>query len=1685
MSALISKLIFRLTVALIALVPGFALAGGLEHISSDSVVKYTSLPVTSVDSAIPQAMITLAKDHQLFMKAFNDYVDLDRDGNVEPNEVTYNHGFDYYGYFDSYKCYDYSTTSQRFVPTTEYDKVESDSAASSTNLAAKYCSGNWSGNFLNWATMARIDAVRKILFGGKRSIDNSISYDQPALTVLERTYLPNDAHSWAKYYNGSDIDNLTPFNPPSGGSGQANGITICNTTLDSSFSKTSGEVTAPPLIRVAEGNYSLWAANERWQCLWSDEKGASNGNDLTYSGIAAASSNPDRSNIALGTGVAKGDYVVRIEVCTTNFEEGDRCKKYPDGTYKPIGLLQEYGDGERMWFGLIAGSYSKNKSGGAIMKNAEPFTDEINVSVDGRFIKVAGLNGVGSQPSKSNGIVNALSLYRIIKYSHDDGTYGVKGNSNDNCTFRLAEFGSGTCQNWGNPFGEGFFQAINYYGRGKTIGDFQSNDSNEIPGLNPPTNIKPSIEDSNSCASLNVVAFNNSTISYDGDELDGNSDGVGSIGSTLTAAQLTDIVGAGEGVYGNKFFVGENGSTSQGDAGHQVCTAKTVSSLGAVKGLCPEAPRVEGTFKIAGVAHYAHLNDINDDVDGVQTVKMYAVNLASATPQVHIPVPGGGDSVLLLPSCQNLDLKNANGSTVSGLSGACAIVDFKIVKPYSESAGVGSGKFYVNWENGEQGGDYDQDMWGVIDYKITASEITVTTDAIGYSGGSARMGFGYIISGTTKDGAHYHSGGGGDNNGNSTSTPYRYTDPTGATDCSAGNGCQISQDSTSYTYAIGASDAELLKDPLWYAAKWGGFDDLDGDNKPSSLAEWDNVDADGNPNPDGDPDNYFHAVEPRQLEAQLRRVFDQIIGRVAAGTAASVVANAREGEGAIYQALFEPTRSDKDGNEVRWLGSLHSLWVDSNGYLREDGDQDAVLDGYGTDPVVELFFDDSSANQQEHKTKVRRYSGDPADSATTSSVVSIDDLRTLWDARERLAAISNSNINTQRPYGSSATTGRYIFTFLDLNQNGSVDSGEIKPFVPASFGSASGTYGVLNAPSSDTADKLVKYIRGDDQSGVSGLNLRPRTLDYDGDGTPETMRLGDIVQSTPTVAAAPSEAFDLLYDDASYGEFRRKYRNRRNVVYVGANDGMLHAFNAGFYDAENTQFKTSYNGETAHPLGSELWAYVPYNLLPHLTWLSDPDYPHVWYVDAKPRVFDARIFNDDSDHPNGWGTVLAIGFRFGGGDLTLPAGNYADAFSAFSNWSQNQAKKRKLETHSAIVLLDVTNPEKAPTLLAEFSDPDLGFTTSFPTVIAMSQRGNQAGASIDDDWYLVFGSGPDNLNSISSNITDAESTRSGLLYVLDLKSMKLVNGKPYDLGNAASKSFVGDPVTVDWDLDFMADSVYFGTIGGDAAAPSGKLFKFQLANGVGEEQRATANWAAPRVMVDPGTASVSTPTVTFDPQGNRWVFAGTGRLFGDPDKASTPQQYLFGAVDSSNSIGTSTLYNFSNFVDVSDATVATNGSVTNVIGVGSEGALSTLAVKNGGWRLDLELPGVAERSVTQMSLLGDILFASAFTPSTDLCGGEGTSQLYGLYYKTGAPKAALPTFGTTTSTVDGQTLDIGIRQVTIGAGLASSPSLHTGVARDQRGITIFTQTSTGAIVNETGLVTERARSGEIDWRERF
>ena len=88
-----------------------------------------------------------------------------------------------------------------------------DNFVPSSVTADKKCTSKWSGSFLNYLTMTRMDSMRKVLYGGYRSTDGD------AVTVLERSYIPQDAHSWGKEYesearDGYKITDYTPLSPP-------------------------------------------------------------------------------------------------------------------------------------------------------------------------------------------------------------------------------------------------------------------------------------------------------------------------------------------------------------------------------------------------------------------------------------------------------------------------------------------------------------------------------------------------------------------------------------------------------------------------------------------------------------------------------------------------------------------------------------------------------------------------------------------------------------------------------------------------------------------------------------------------------------------------------------------------------------------------------------------------------------------------------------------------------------------------------------------------------------------------------------------------------------------------------------------------------------------------------------------------------------------------------------------------------------------------------------------------------------------------------------------------------------------------------------------------------------------------------------------------------------------------------
>ncbi len=1760
--------------------------------SAESMLDFTQFPVVGSSATVsPQVVLNVSRDHQLFYKAYNDYTDLDGDGTLE---TTYKHSIDYYGYFDPRKCYTYSTADQRFNP--------------SSISADKYCSGAWSGNFLNWATMTRMDAVRKLLYGGARSTDTG------STTVLERAHLPSDAHAFAKYYNGTDIGRLTPFIPavsaglgtvrfaapivigpysrhttgtpgfnvapfnaaphttplcvpldganggtalgdfnqgdqvvltlendptvtmvggvfdttrvqttlqdtdgnpltppvpvrtgncpnlpawPDGrylrveidprsytgtatstvwriGNLSVNGISFCNLTFASVNNGDSITDTNPPLVRVARGNYELWGANERRQCHWQDEASdlqggffaafRSNGNRAFFSGLAASGENPRRSvggdgsvyqprQLGTGNGVTsstdgRGQFVVRVAACVSGLIGTERCKNYPTGSPKPIGLLQQYGDEGDLRFALFTGSWDRNVSGGVLRKPMGDMRDEINVGTNGTFTAV-------------NGLVRQLTRMRVAGFRRDENGY----NTNDACTFQRTGIANGisdsvpegACANWGNPFSEMYAESLRYLAGASATSGFNPGTSGKDNALGLTARAWTDPVDRNLyCSPLNVLNFNASVSSYDWNAVP-----IGGLAGSPNPVSLTDAVAAGEGLGGATFY-GMTGPLATGGAGDRLCSIKNLTSLGGMVGICPEAPALEGSYQMAGLAWWARTNRIRSDVSVPGTdnqslkVTTYGIQLATNTPKIVVPM--NGRTVTILPAYR-LD-RSSNGT---GPFGGGAIVDFRVVN--YDVAG-GRGKFYINWEDSAFGGDYDQDMWGFIEYEVSGSQIKVTTDAVSASTANGQ-GFGYIISGTTQDGPHFHSG----------IYDFDFTDPTPVTVTVGGttqNGvtgsrinasggctnCILTMPPTSVTYTQSTStSATLLKEPLWYAAKWGGFTDRNSNNRPDLQEEWDAVDVAGDPNPDGQPDTYFLVTNPGALEDSLAKVFQAILSKTSSGTAAAVVANSSRGFGALYQALFEARRTDGAGREARWLGDLQGIFIDSAGLLREDLVADKRLGNYSQDPAIQFFFDSQVQPPRTRYKRLTNTSGDPnifepgpigPDGLPPGTIFELEDLKTLWNARKLLADVPDATINNQRAYTSSASTGRHILTWIDEDQDGNVSAGERKSFTWDTSGFGSSNFHFLNSDDPVEAQRIVRWTRGDEVAG-----LRSRRINYEGgSGAAKTMRLADIVNSTPVAVGSPAEGFDLLYGDDTYSDFELSLSPRRQVVLVGSNSGMLHAFHAGFFDSRNLQFARRAGTSSSQDLGTELWSYVPGNVLPHLRWMADPDYTHVFTVDGSPSVFDAKVFSGNS-----WGTLAVVNFRTGGGDIAVDSGDFDGVGAANSDGNSDD----DIQSRAATVIMDITDPEIAPRVLAEIA-VDEGYQLGRPGAVVINANG-------ENRWFLVVPSGPNKELNAGRIVSD----RPLKLRVFDLAD--LVSGNVSVLAelNADSlgdDSFGMDLVSADFDLNYSVEALYFGSnrdVGG--LEFEGSLYKVAT-----NESASPASWRV-QMLHDTDRPVSIRPSVAVDDLGERFVYAGTGRLFSPLDSASTSIQRIYGIKDRSESPSNPSSLPISGLVDVTNVVVAADGSVG---GQTFEEYLASLA-SSGGFFRNLDGPGAnggAERVVSNQAVSSNLLVTTTYLPSTDLCANLGSGRLFVLNYRSGTASPGM-------ANVTGGTGGGGGIPTTfnLGPGVPSAPTLSFGQAENTGELQACVQTSTGAIICQNLGSELLRRAGESSWRQ--
>ncbi len=873
-----------------------------------------------------------------------------------------------------------------------------------------------------------------------------------------------------------------------------------------------------------------------------------------------------------------------------------------------------------------------------------------------------------------------------------------------------------------------------------------------------------------------------------------------------------------------------------------------------------------------------------------------------------------------------------------------------------------------------------------------------------------------------------------------------------------------------------STPVEYLKDPLWYAVKYGNFTDLSpegstGYNIPDADSEWGEV-LDGELTPRG----YFPLKNPGDIKNTLSDIFYQVSSKVVSGTSASINMQTSSGEGGVYQALYTPRVESRSlsSPDVTWAGSLFGLFVDNEGRIREDRDGDGVLDESG-DRVLTYGSRDGSL------TITATSLAEGGD--TQSFAITDEAFHPIWSAQEELeaqvvsaegrvgAAVDQATTSidyNRSSYAADAANGRYIFTSINRDEQEvsgypnsqyivapksgltlaieQTNPGQGAPVVDtqedsvfefnrANFDLLRGDYRYFDqAEVDDQSDvnKLVDYIVG-----IEKLDYRSRSISR---GLTNGTRylLGDIIHSSPAVVGKPQGSFDNVYKDDTYADFKEAYKNRRNVVYIGANDGMLHAFNAGFFNPEVVSFSESPPSDagftaTSHPLGSELWAYVPFNLLPHLKWLANPSYAHVYYVDGPVQSFDVKLWSEsDPVHVGGWGTIIVAGMRFGGGDYSLDHDGDSDT--------------PQQTLRSAYILMDVTDPERPPELIAEISHPSLGYTTSTPTVIKRVVQNSSGNDSVE--WHLAFGSGPRGVDASSRRraLTEGISFAPAYLFTYDLVRKRLsALPVPENPGGTDLEeySFTSGFASADWDEDYSDDVVYFGLNTRDPNAPENTNFGGKLKRGVVSFSSAGGQFNRINTLFDDASLPFSSKPYVFKDRvtGERWVYSGTGRYLGQEDNVTRQQQSFFGIKEPYSEINgwfrsdvsSNELFDTTLVESYDQGTVIENGgpvSLTNRCGTPSSEDVPTsaesfeelreyISEECSGWKFDffVQPAGMPRtensglRNIMEPIASDSSLLISAFEPEVSQCSIDANGYLFAPHRSVGvaAPYAALGT----------------------------------------------------------------------------
>lgn len=487
-----------------------------------------------------------------------------------------------------------------------------------------------------------------------------------------------------------------------------------------------------------------------------------------------------------------------------------------------------------------------------------------------------------------------------------------------------------------------------------------------------------------------------------------------------------------------------------------------------------------------------------------------------------------------------------------------------------------------------------------------------------------------------------------------------------------------------------------------------------------------------------------------------------------------------------------------------------------------------------------------------------------------------------------------------------------------------------------------------NTTRSDGAgQRRVAWLRGDRTvQGVpspGAVRLRERSSS-----------LGDIVNSSPRYVGTENYGYDRLPSGADgrdgYQTFRFGKASRTPMVYIGANDGMLHAIRASD--------------------GIEQWAFIPSEFLatglgqsPALAQLPRSDYAHRYYVDGQPVAGDAYF-------GNAWHTVMITPMGAGG---------------------------------RSIVAIDVTNPtaSTAPQVLWEFTHADLGHVMGQPSIQRMA----------NGRWAAIFGSGYGLNKSAKLFIVDIET---GQLMTGPANARAPIDTDPDYNPATHPANGLSPPYPVDTNGDAVIDMIYAGDLMGnlwrfDVDGTSTSSWRVHHGQ-VNDPRPLITVCASGNVASIYGCAAANRQPITVRPVVGRGpystgqtVYFGTGKFFEDGDNAITagatgPVQSFYAVQDD----------NANNRDVVAGRSELLQQSILNEVSLTGQGSYrvtsdNALPTSSKGWFIDLHYSAAGfrgERVVADPVLQGGRIIFTTLMPG-DACSGGSDGWLMELQARDG------------------------------------------------------------------------------------